>query len=157
LDNAGEKWAVIGEDAAFSGRLTGRNVIVNGRVEGELELSGRLRLGPLSVVKATVRAAAVELDGEFEGDIRTASLAFGGTARARGVFQADRLSIREGALVEGALNLPTPAQEHAPAPQATTPAPEAPQEPSAATLESSVLPAEMAPPGPSTEAARSAA
>ena len=127
-----EQWAVIGEDAAFSGRLAGRNVIVNGRIEGEMEISGRLRLGPRSVVKAIVRAAAVELDGEFEGDILTTFLTFGATARARGVFHAERLSIREGALVDGALNLPPVAKvdvlvepsaaESAPAPTQAAPA-----------------------------------
>ena len=115
MSNANEQWAVIGEDAAFSGRLAGKNLIVHGRIDGEIEISGRLRLGPRSVVKGIVRAAAVEVDGEFEGDIRATSLAFGETARARGVFQADRLSMREGALVNGALNLP-------PAPKADVPA-----------------------------------
>lgn len=155
MDNSSEQWAVVGEDASFSGRLTGRNVIVNGRIEGEMELSGRLRLGPHSVVKATVRAAAVELEGEFEGDIRAASLAFGATARARGVFHADRLSIREGALVNGALNLP-PAVQGEEALEQTAPAPlevVAHQVPSVGTAD--VAAGVMAAPG--TEAAQPAA
>src|SRR5262249_29115584 len=121
--------AVRGEDTTLSGRMSGQDVTVLGRFEGDLQLRGVLRIGRKGRVKAVVRARAVEVEGEFDGEIRAASLVFGETARAKGTFLAERLAIREGALVDGAVNLSSepPSREPAialpppPAPQPPTP------------------------------------
>jgi cytoskeletal protein CcmA (bactofilin family) len=97
--------SVLGEDTALSGRIKGQDLMILGAFEGELMLTGRLHLGPKARVKAKVRATEVEIEGAFEGEIRSKALAFAPTAQARGLFLADRLGIREGALVEGAFNL----------------------------------------------------
>jgi cytoskeletal protein CcmA (bactofilin family) len=102
--------ATIADEARFAGSWKGRDLTVLGAFEGGLELSGRLHLGPSAKFKGQVRASAVEIEGEFEGEVRAESLAFGPQARARGLFLAPRLAIRDGACVEGALNLePGPA------------------------------------------------
>jgi cytoskeletal protein CcmA (bactofilin family) len=95
----------IAKDAVFTGRLTGADLRVLGRVEGELQLTGALRVNQNGKVKATVKAAAVEIQGDFEGEIRSGTLVFGETATARGTFLSEKLSIREGAVVEGSVNL----------------------------------------------------
>ncbi len=103
--------ATIADEARFVGIYKGRDLTVLGAFEGGLELTGRLHLGPAARVKGQVRAASVEIEGDFEGEVRAEALAFGPGARARGVFLAPRLSIRDGARVEGALNVePAPAQ-----------------------------------------------
>jgi cytoskeletal protein CcmA (bactofilin family) len=114
--------AVVGDDASFSGLLTGRDLTVLGRFDGEVEISGRLRVGPKARFKGTARAAEAEVDGEFQGDLRAERLAFGETARAGGVFHAARLSVRDGARVDGRINeqdepKPAPAAEPQPAPE----------------------------------------
>lgn len=100
--------AVVAEEAEFKGRCKGRDLTVLGRFHGQLELLGRLRLGPQSRVSGTVVADAVEIEGDFEGEVHAAKLTFGSGARARGIFLAPRLVIREGASVDGTLNLPQP-------------------------------------------------
>ena len=50
-------------------------------------------------------ARSVEVEGKFEGEIRAAVLSFAPNAHARGLFLADKLGIRDGALVEGSFNL----------------------------------------------------
>jgi cytoskeletal protein CcmA (bactofilin family) len=102
-----EASAVLSEEAEFVGRMEGKDLHVLGRFEGELTLSGRLRVGRQARVKAKIQAGSVELNGEFDGEIRAQVLAFGNQARARGVFLADRLSMQEGARVDGAFNLPS--------------------------------------------------
>jgi cytoskeletal protein CcmA (bactofilin family) len=97
--------SVLGEDTSLSGRIKGQDLMILGAFEGELTLTGRLHLGPKARVNAKVRAEAVEIEGKFEGEIRSSVLAFAPTAQARGLFLADRLGIREGAVVEGAFNL----------------------------------------------------
>lgn len=96
---------VLGGEAAFTGKVTGESLSILGRFEGEIQLRGLLRVGSQGFVKASVEASTVEVMGEFEGEIRAGSLTFSETARARGVFKAERLTIREGAVVEGAVNL----------------------------------------------------
>lgn len=118
MGNAADHVSVLGEESALTGRVSGTSVTILGRFEGAIEVRGLLRVGRTARVKAVVRAAAVEVDGEFEGEIRSGSLAFGATAGARGVFFAERLRMVEGARVDGAVNLPpTPARLPPPAAQ----------------------------------------
>jgi cytoskeletal protein CcmA (bactofilin family) len=116
-----DRTAVLVEGSKFSGQVVGKDLTVLGSLEGTVEMKGALRIGPQAHVKATIRAQAVEVNGTFDGEIQATSLAFGENARARGVFRAERLSIREGALVDGAVNLPgSQTAQQAPAPQTTT-------------------------------------
>jgi cytoskeletal protein CcmA (bactofilin family) len=119
--------AVVGEDAQFSGRFGGQDLTVLGRLEGDVELKGRLLVGKQGRVKAKVKAAATEIQGEFEGEVRTDALTLTETARARGTFVAKRLNVREGAVLEGSVNpsggagaaTAAPAAPPAPAPDTT--------------------------------------
>jgi cytoskeletal protein CcmA (bactofilin family) len=100
---------VLAPGCALSGRVSGRDLDVLGRFEGELELSGRLRLAPGSQVKARVRADLVEIEGDFEGEVRAGTLRLGESAHAHGLFLADRIAVREGAWFEGGVNPAEPA------------------------------------------------
>jgi cytoskeletal protein CcmA (bactofilin family) len=120
----GTTTAMVGEDAQFSGRFSGQDLDVQGRLEGEVEIKGRLRIGKQGRVKARVKAAVVEIDGEFEGEVRSDTLTLTETAKAKGTFVAKRLNVREGAVLEGAVN-PSAAQA-APAP---VPGPSSPANP----------------------------
>jgi len=97
--------SVLSEDASLSGRITGQDLTVLGGFEGEITVRGRLRIGPQAKVNAKGKADSVELEGQFDGEIRVKSLSVAPSAHARGLFLADRLAIREGAVVEGAFNL----------------------------------------------------
>lgn len=105
---------MVGEGAVLSGKVRGRDLTVLGVVEGELHLEGRLAVGAGGRVAARVRADEVVVDGQIEGDVRAASLTLGETARARGTFRAKRLVVKEGAVVEGAINPGAAEDEPAP-------------------------------------------
>lgn len=104
MADAPKEMAVIGEEASLSGRVSGQDLLVLGRVEGEIELRGKLRVGPKGRAQATVRAHTIEIEGELEGDVRAEVLTLAQTARARGTFMAKRLSVQEGAVLEGHIN-----------------------------------------------------
>lgn len=123
--------SVLSEESTLSGRITGQDVTILGGFDGELEVHGRLRVGPKARIRAKVKAGSVEIEGDFEGEVRTPSLSFGETARARGVFLADRLGIRDGAQVNGGFNL-TSEKAAPPAPEPKPVPPPPPTEPMAA-------------------------
>ncbi len=124
----GKDTAVIGEDASFSGRFVGKDLLVLGRLEGDIELRGRLHLGPKGHARANVRAAMVEVEGELNGEIRADALSLLPTARVRGTILAKRLSVQEGAVVEGSIN-PGSARHTEPSASPFAPAPAAPAAP----------------------------
>jgi len=101
----GQDVSILSEDASLSGRITAQDLTILGGFEGDIIVHGRLRVGPSAKVKAKVKAESVELEGTFEGEIRTKSLVCAPSAKARGLFLADKLGIREGATVEGSFNL----------------------------------------------------
>jgi cytoskeletal protein CcmA (bactofilin family) len=111
--------AVIAADAFVSGNVKGQNLTVLGGLEGEVTLSGRLRVGREGRVKARVRAKEVVVEGEVEGELTAQSLTVLETARARGIFVSKQLVVKEGALVEGQIN-PVKVDEVTPPPAPST-------------------------------------
>jgi cytoskeletal protein CcmA (bactofilin family) len=107
--------AVLGPGSFLSGKLVGGNVTVLGEFEGDLSVTGQLRLGPDSRVRAAVRAGSVEIEGRFEGELHADALSLTERARVSGVFSAARLSVREGAVFEGSVNVPAAAPAGQPA------------------------------------------
>jgi cytoskeletal protein CcmA (bactofilin family) len=119
----GGRESTLSADLNVTGTISGQDLAVLGQFEGELRLAGQLRTGGNSRVKAVVKARTVEIEGEFEGEVRAESLRLTPTARARGTFVAERLVIEEGAMVHGAVNREQPAREQ---PSASKPSPAAP-------------------------------
>jgi cytoskeletal protein CcmA (bactofilin family) len=98
--------AVLDRHASLSGTVSGHDLIVLGSLEGDLRLSGRLHIAAGSRLRAKVQATVVELDGDFEGEVRAETLRVAASARARGMFVAERISIQEGAFLEGDVQAP---------------------------------------------------
>ena len=98
--------AVLDRHASLSGTVSGHDLIVLGSLEGDLRLTGRLHIAAGSRLRAKVQATVVELDGDFEGEVRAETLRVSASARAKGVFVAERLSIQEGAFLEGDVQAP---------------------------------------------------
>src|SRR5688500_2756673 len=98
----GHDVSILSEDASLSGRISAQDLTILGGFQGDVVVRGRLRIGPKAKVNAKVKAESVEVEGTFEGEIRSTVLSFAPSAHARGLFLADRLGIRDGAVVEGA-------------------------------------------------------
>ena len=117
--------AVLDRHANLTGTVSGHDLVVMGSLEGDLRLTGRLHVAPGGRLRARVQASVVELEGDFEGEIRAETLRVSASARARGVFAAERLSIQEGAVLEGSVQAPAAAEERKPAPVTAAPPPAA--------------------------------
>ncbi len=101
----------LSDEAELTGKVTGGDFAVQGHVEGDIVLTGWLRVGRAGRVNGNVQAAAAEIGGAFDGELRARVLVFTETAQARGRFLSDRLVIREGAHVDGAFDtLPAPGE-----------------------------------------------
>jgi cytoskeletal protein CcmA (bactofilin family) len=101
---ADEKTTLIDGQADFEGKLTGKDAFILGRFRGEIQLSGRLVMGEGSKVDAKVRADAVEVAGEFKGDIAARAITLAEKAKVEGSLEARALAVREGARLNGSVN-----------------------------------------------------
>ena len=95
---------VIDAQADFEGKLRGKDALVRGRFQGEIEVSGRLVLGEGSRVEATIKADSAEISGELKGDVRARSLVLAEKARVQGTVDAKVLVVREGAWLNGSVS-----------------------------------------------------
>ena len=98
---AEDKTTVVDAQAQLEGKLSGKDATVNGRVRGEIALTGRLLVGAEGKVHATVAAESVEIAGQLEGDVRARSVTLRETARVKGRIDAQSLVVREGAWLSG--------------------------------------------------------
>ena len=95
---------IIDAQADIEGTLRGKDAHVLGRFRGQIEITGRLVLGETARVEAKVTADAVEIAGEFKGELRARSLSVLEKGRVDGTIDAQRLAMREGALLNGSVN-----------------------------------------------------
>jgi len=113
-----DKTTLIDANTEFQGKITGKDAHILGRFRGDIELSGRLVTGESSQIEARVKADAAEISGQFVGELHVRSLVLTEKAKVDGTVQAERLSVREGAFFQAAVNSggtqPRPA-EHRPA------------------------------------------
>ena len=103
-----DKPTVINAQGDFEGTMKGKDAQVFGRFRGDIELSGRLVLGEGSRVQARVVADAAEIAGEFRGELKVRSLVLLEKGRFEGTLEAQVMTVREGAHLNGAVNTATP-------------------------------------------------
>ena len=104
-----DKPTVINAQGDFEGTLKGKDAQVFGRFRGDIQLSGRLVLGDGAQVQARVTADAVEIGGEFRGELKVRSFTLLEKGRFEGTLDAQVIVVREGAHLNGAVNTGTPA------------------------------------------------
>jgi cytoskeletal protein CcmA (bactofilin family) len=102
----------IGADAEFEGILSGKDAQILGRFKGEILVTGKLTIGEGARVDARVTADTVEIAGAFKGELTTRALILLDKGRVDGSVEAKSLSVRDGALLNGAVNV---GAVHAPA------------------------------------------
>jgi cytoskeletal protein CcmA (bactofilin family) len=106
----------VDADAQFEGILSGKDAQILGRFKGEILVTGKLAIGEGARVEAKVTADTVEIAGSFRGELSTRALILLDKARVDGSVEARSLSVRDGALLNGAVNVSGPAHAaHAPA------------------------------------------
>ena len=96
---------VVDTDADFEGTLKGKDAQVLGRFKGEIAIAGRLAVGEGAKVEARVTADTVEIGGAFKGEVHARAVILLEKARVDGDLQAKSLSVRDGAVLNGSVNV----------------------------------------------------
>lgn len=107
MSERAERAGVIGPALVVMGRIRGKGDLrVEGVVEGEIALEGDVSLGASATVVAPVSGRSVEVEGELHGSVSaTHDLVVRSGGRVRGDVRASRLSIDDGAVIDGALEM----------------------------------------------------
>jgi cytoskeletal protein CcmA (bactofilin family) len=102
-----ENSAAIGRTTRIVGRLTGDgDLVVEGRIEGEVTLRGHLTVAEGGVVAAPVSASDLTVDGAVEGDVEVrGAVVLRPTAVLRGAIRAERVALEEGARFSGRIEM----------------------------------------------------
>lgn len=96
-------------DASMQGTITFKdpvNLRINGSFEGKLDTRGNLTIGENAKVKANINGDRIIVAGKVTGDIRaTNSISIIAPAVVQGNVITPRLSVTEGAILEGQVSM----------------------------------------------------
>jgi cytoskeletal protein CcmA (bactofilin family) len=120
---------VLSSDVEIKGSVKFTNdLVVDGRIEGEITSDGNLTVGENARIKAEVKTATVIVYGKVHGNLTaTDRVELKATAEVVGDIKAKTLAIEAGAIFVGKSTVGTPAQ--APAQTPATPAAQTPAKP----------------------------
>jgi cytoskeletal protein CcmA (bactofilin family) len=95
------------ESSQFTGSLKlNKSVQIDGSIEGDLDCSGQVTIGPTGKVTAHIRAESVLIDGEVHGDIEAKTeITLRKSARVYGDLKTEGIVIERGAKVEGQITI----------------------------------------------------
>lgn len=97
---------VLGPSLVVRGTITGAaDLRLEGRFEGGVTLDGRVVVGPAAAVAGPVRGAEVEVLGEVLGPVAGEAVVLRSTARVEGDVRALSLTIDDGAVLEGLIEM----------------------------------------------------
>lgn len=99
--------ASIGRTTRIVGRLTGDgDLLVEGRVEGELSLKGHVTVADGGVVAAPLSAGDVTVEGLVDGDVTSrGAVVLRASGAIRGAISAARVAVDEGARFTGRIEM----------------------------------------------------
>jgi cytoskeletal protein CcmA (bactofilin family) len=124
---AGPSRNVLSSDVEIKGTVKFTNdLVVDGRIEGEIHSEGNLTVGENARLKAEIKTGTVVVYGKVHGNIVASErVELKATAEVVGDIKAKTLSIEPGAIFVGKSNVGTPSTPAAAAKpaQAATPAP----------------------------------
>ncbi len=102
-DTAAERTSVLGPTLRFKGELhADEELMIRGQIEGSITHSQRITVCPEGVVKASIKAQIIAVEGTVEGDLQAEkSVQIKESARLKGNVHAPSVSIVEGAQFNG--------------------------------------------------------
>jgi cytoskeletal protein CcmA (bactofilin family) len=103
----GEQSGMIGKGITIRGSLTGGgDLVVEGRVEGQIALKNHLTIEGTGKVQADIRAEELTINGEASGNIDASSrVAISASAKVAGDIKAPRVVIEDGAVFNGSIEM----------------------------------------------------
>src|SRR5512133_788247 len=97
---AQEQIGIIGKGIIIRGNLTGGgDLVIEGRVEGQIALKNHLTIENTGKVQADIRPEELTINGEASGNIDASSrVAISASAKVAGDVKAPRVVIEDGAV-----------------------------------------------------------
>ena len=94
---------VIAENYTLKGRIHGRGPVeVQGRMEGHLDVEGRVLISVNASMQGEIKAEVLEIGGKVQGQLDVCrQLQLGPTSRVEGRAAAARIVMAEGACLNG--------------------------------------------------------
>jgi cytoskeletal protein CcmA (bactofilin family) len=104
---ANEQINIIGKGITIRGSLSGGgDLVIEGRVEGQIALKNLLTIEATGIVQADIRAEELTINGEASGNIDASSkVAINTNARVQGDVKAPRVVIEDGAVFNGSIEM----------------------------------------------------
>ncbi|MBS1153795.1 MAG: hypothetical protein H6Q89_5493 [Myxococcaceae bacterium] len=104
---ANEQTNIIGKGITIRGSLSGGgDLVIEGRVEGQISLKNHLTIETSGRVEADIRADELTINGEASGNIdASARVAINNSARVHGDVKAPRVVIEDGAVFNGTIEM----------------------------------------------------
>jgi cytoskeletal protein CcmA (bactofilin family) len=100
--------AIIGPSIAIKGDVTGEeDLLIQGRIEGKVDLKQHsVTIGSNGRIKADVHGRTVTVEGEVEGDLHgEEQIVVRRSGRVRGNVVAPRVTIEDGAVFQGSIDM----------------------------------------------------
>ena len=104
---ANDQINIIGKGITIRGSLSGGgDLVIEGRVEGQIALKNHLTIESSGKVEADIRADELTINGEASGNIdASARVAINNTAKVAGDVKAPRVVIEDGAVFNGSIEM----------------------------------------------------
>ena len=102
-----EQTGIIGKGIVIKGNLTGGgDLVIEGRVEGQIALKNHLTIESTGFVQADIRAEELTVNGEASGNIDASGrVAINASAKVAGDVKAPRVVIEDGAVFNGTIEM----------------------------------------------------
>ncbi len=100
----------IGPRIAIRGNITGEeDLVIEGRVEGSVALTGHLTVAAAAVLEADLEVDSVDVHGQVDGDVvALTAITLHESARVSGNLRAPRIVIADGAQFKGGVEMDVP-------------------------------------------------
>jgi cytoskeletal protein CcmA (bactofilin family) len=105
--NGGTNVVNLGPRDSLNGRLDVQGDLkVAGNVEGELKASGDITVAEGAAIQASIEGANVNVRGQVTGNVTAKKrLTLGGSGRLNGDVKVGRLTVEDGATLNGTVNM----------------------------------------------------
>ena len=106
-ETAKHKTSVLGPTLRFKGELSAdEDILIQGRIEGSIEHSSNLTIGPEGRVEANVKAEYIAIEGSVKGDLTGGkSVVIRDTANIDGNVYSPVVTLLEGAKFNGSIDM----------------------------------------------------
>lgn len=106
-DKVQSSFSVIAVQSSIQGNIKSQDdLLISGRLIGDIECSGMVRLGQQGQIKGDIRSPFIIIEGELNGNIKQAQqVEIRETGQIHGNITTQSLAIAEGSFFQGNINM----------------------------------------------------